>query len=180
MSRRVNVPQGFDDHSAFAQCIFAYAESPDATPLVFTGALGTAPRVLTGALFCTAHGTWLTTLEEPSAFARSWYCAARCPNLHQPTGAGRTAGRIVPARGPTDFGWDPVFEPDGFKQTCDAACFIARCVLLDLLPKRKLTCRQLASRRYAEMDKATKNSISHRYRALDQLRQHLIAITAKR
>ena len=26
-------------------------------------------------------------------------------------------GRIVPARGPTDFGWDPVFEPDGFHQT---------------------------------------------------------------
>ena len=46
---------------------------------------------------------------------------------------GRTEGRIVPARGPTDFGWDPVFEADGFGQT------------------------------YAEMDKEVKNSISHRY-----------------
>ena len=46
---------------------------------------------------------------------------------------GRTEGRIVPARGPTDFGWDPVFEADGFGQT------------------------------YAEMDKEIKNSISHRY-----------------
>lgn len=26
-------------------------------------------------------------------------------------------GRIVPARGPTDFGWDPVFQPDGYEQT---------------------------------------------------------------
>ena len=26
---------------------------------------------------------------------------------------GRTEGRIVQARGPTDFGWDPVFLPDG-------------------------------------------------------------------
>ena len=26
-------------------------------------------------------------------------------------------GKIVPARGPTDFGWDPVFQPDGFEQT---------------------------------------------------------------
>lgn len=26
---------------------------------------------------------------------------------------GRTGGRIVPARGPPDFGWDPVFEVDG-------------------------------------------------------------------
>lgn len=26
-------------------------------------------------------------------------------------------GRIVEARGATDFGWDPIFEPDGFDQT---------------------------------------------------------------
>jgi inosine triphosphate pyrophosphatase len=42
---------------------------------------------------------------------------------------------VVPARGPTDFGWDPVFEVSettGFGQT------------------------------YAEMDKAVKNTISHR------------------
>ena len=30
---------------------------------------------------------------------------------------GRTEGRIVPARGPTHFGWDAVFQPDGFEQT---------------------------------------------------------------
>lgn len=45
---------------------------------------------------------------------------------------GRTQGRIVPARGPPDFGWDPVFEAEGTGQT------------------------------YAEMDKTLKNSISHR------------------
>lgn len=56
---------------------------------------------------------------------------------------GRTPGRIVPARGPSDFGWDPVFEPEGFGET------------------------------YAEMDKDVKNGISHRYRALDQLRGFL-------
>lgn len=26
-------------------------------------------------------------------------------------------GKIVPARGPNDFGWDPVFQPDGYEQT---------------------------------------------------------------
>ncbi|KAL9274035.1 Inosine triphosphate pyrophosphatase-like protein [Drosera capensis] len=26
-------------------------------------------------------------------------------------------GRIVPARGPNDFGWDLIFQPDGHKQT---------------------------------------------------------------
>jgi inosine triphosphate pyrophosphatase len=49
------------------------------------------------------------------------------------TFVGQTPGRIVPARGPPDFGWDPIFEPDGFGQT------------------------------YAELDKVTKNTISHRW-----------------
>lgn len=32
---------------------------------------------------------------------------------------GRTEGKIVFARGPTHFGWDPVFEPDeGEGKTC--------------------------------------------------------------
>ena len=56
---------------------------------------------------------------------------------------GRTPGKIVPARGPTDFGWDPGFQPDGFETT------------------------------YAEMDKAEKNKISHRYRSLAKLQEHL-------
>jgi inosine triphosphate pyrophosphatase len=60
---------------------------------------------------------------------------------------GRTDGKIVPARGDAHFGWDPIFEPDGFGQT------------------------------YAEMDKAVKNGISHRFRALDKVRDHLLDIT---
>ncbi|GAA6048021.1 hypothetical protein JCM3770_000152 [Rhodotorula araucariae] len=58
---------------------------------------------------------------------------------------GKTEGKIVPARGPTHFGWDPVFEPD---------------------ESNGLT--------YAEMDGAEKNKISHRYRALDKLRKFLL------
>ena len=45
---------------------------------------------------------------------------------------GRTHGRIVPARGDNQFGWDPVFEPEGFGET------------------------------YAEMAAKVKNTISHR------------------
>ena len=30
---------------------------------------------------------------------------------------GKTEGTIVPARGPPDFGWDPIFEPIGSKLT---------------------------------------------------------------
>eukprot|EP00601_Ochromonadales_sp_CCMP2298_P002728 CAMPEP_0173190840 /NCGR_PEP_ID=MMETSP1141-20130122/12561_1 /TAXON_ID=483371 /ORGANISM="non described non described, Strain CCMP2298" /LENGTH=204 /DNA_ID=CAMNT_0014114979 /DNA_START=92 /DNA_END=706 /DNA_ORIENTATION=+ len=57
---------------------------------------------------------------------------------------GRTEGTIVAARGPLDFGWDPIFQPDGFDLT------------------------------YAELPKETKNTISHRYRSLSKLRDYLI------
>lgn len=57
---------------------------------------------------------------------------------------GITKGNVVDSRGPTDFGWDSIFEPEGFKET------------------------------YAEMDKKIKNTISHRFRALDKLRDYLI------
>ena len=57
---------------------------------------------------------------------------------------GKTDGKIVEPKGPTDFGWDPCFKPDGFDQT------------------------------YAEMPKATKNSISHRGRALAALKEHFM------
>jgi inosine triphosphate pyrophosphatase len=89
-----NLLAAYEDKSAYAQCIFAYAADADATtePLVFVG---------------------------------------------------QTPGTIVPARGPNAFGWDPVFQPAGYDVT------------------------------YAEMEKATKNSISHRFRALEKLRSHL-------
>ncbi|KAI9096923.1 inosine triphosphate pyrophosphatase [Phlyctochytrium arcticum] len=56
---------------------------------------------------------------------------------------GKTPGSIVPARGPATFGWDPIFQPDGFDKT------------------------------YAELDKATKNTISHRFRALEKVMEFL-------
>uniref|UniRef100_A0A7S0YDA5 Inosine triphosphate pyrophosphatase n=1 Tax=Polytomella parva TaxID=51329 RepID=A0A7S0YDA5_9CHLO len=85
---------GFEDKTAYAQCIFAYSPGPGFEPVTFVG---------------------------------------------------RTEGRIVAGRGPTDFGWDSVFEPLGFEET------------------------------YAEMPKVTKNLISHRYRSLEKLREYLVA-----
>ncbi len=58
---------------------------------------------------------------------------------------GRTEGSIVYPRGDNKFGWDPVFQPDGFNQT------------------------------FAEMDSDVKNKISHRYRSLKQLADYLKA-----
>lgn len=55
---------------------------------------------------------------------------------------GRQDGRIVQPRG-TKFGWDPIFQPDGFEMT------------------------------YAEMDSSVKNSCSHRQKALLKLAEYL-------
>jgi inosine triphosphate pyrophosphatase len=85
---------GFDDKSAYAQCIFSFTPSPSVEPICFVG---------------------------------------------------RTHGKIVAARGPLDFGWDPIFEPDGFEGT------------------------------YAELDKSVKNTISHRYRSLEKVREYIIS-----
>lgn len=57
---------------------------------------------------------------------------------------GKTQGEIVAPRGSRDFGWDACFQPSGHQQT------------------------------YGEMEKALKNTISHRFRAADKLRQHFV------
>ena len=49
---------------------------------------------------------------------------------------GQTHGKIVEARGENRFGWDPIFQPDGFEET------------------------------YSEMSSQVKNKISHRSKAL--------------
>lgn len=56
---------------------------------------------------------------------------------------GRTDGKIVPARGPPNFGWDPIFEVEDTGLT------------------------------YAEMETKQKNAISHRGRALKKVRAYL-------
>ena len=56
--------------------------------------------------------------------------------------SGRTDEMIVPARGPKNFGWDPIFQPTGYELT------------------------------YAELPKEIKNSISHRGRALQALSEY--------
>ena len=55
---------------------------------------------------------------------------------------GKTPGKIVEPRGSRDFGWDPVFQPEGYEKT------------------------------YAELPKEIKNTISHRFRAIDLMRSY--------
>ena len=91
----------------------------------------------------------LTAYQDKSAYAQCIFSYSPAPDVEPLVFVGRTPGKIVPARGPLDFGWDPVFEPDGFMQT------------------------------YAEMPKDIKNGISHRFRSLDLLRAHLLATLSK-
>lgn len=57
---------------------------------------------------------------------------------------GTVRGNIVQPKGNNLFGWDPCFRPEGYDQT------------------------------FAEMDSSIKNKISHRFNALNSLREYLI------
>ncbi|KAJ3049965.1 nucleoside triphosphate pyrophosphohydrolase ham1 [Rhizophlyctis rosea] len=85
----------------------------------------------------------LVGFDDKSATAICTFAYCPGPGKEVVLFEGRTEGRIVSARGPKDFGWDPIFLPDGFAET------------------------------YAEMAKETKNTISHRYRALEKLKTFL-------
>ena len=59
---------------------------------------------------------------------------------------GEVPGVIVSPRGPVDsFGWDPIFQPNGFDKT------------------------------FAELGSEQKNQISHRVKALNLFRRHTLA-----
>ncbi|KAL9122279.1 MAG: hypothetical protein Q9187_001175 [Circinaria calcarea] len=83
----------------------------------------------------------LLAYDDKSAQAICTFAYSEGPGHEPIVFQGRTTGKIVPARGPTDFGWDPIFEVQG--QT------------------------------YAEMDQEEKNQISHRFKALEKLKQWL-------
>jgi len=85
----------------------------------------------------------LAAYPDKTAYAQCIFSYSDGKDSEPEVFVGRTEGRIVPARGPADFGWDPVFEPAGFDRT------------------------------YAELDKDVKNSISHRFRALEKVKAFL-------
>ncbi|CAM9415653.1 unnamed protein product [Ascophyllum nodosum] len=82
----------------------------------------------------------LEGFEDKSAYAECVFSFCAGPGKEITVFVGRTEGTIVPARGPTNFGWDPVFQPLGWHQT------------------------------YAEMPNQDKNDISHRGKSLGMLK----------
>nr|XP_017827411.2 inosine triphosphate pyrophosphatase isoform X6 [Callithrix jacchus] len=91
----------------------------------------------------------LAGFEDKSAYALCTFALSTGhPNQPVRLFRGRTLGQIVAPRGCRDFGWDPCFQPDGYEQT------------------------------YAEMPKAEKNAISHRFRALLELQEYFGSVTS--
>ena len=86
----------------------------------------------------------LDGFEDRSAYAQTIVAYTDGPGEEVHVFDGRTNGKIVAARGPTDFGWDPVFEPD-----------------------------EGEGKTYAEMTKEFKNSISHRGRSFEKFKAFL-------
>ena len=86
----------------------------------------------------------LAAYEDKSAYAQTIFAFCAGPGQEALTFDGRVPGKIVPARGPPDFGWDPVFLPDGYTET------------------------------YAEMSKDVKTGMSHRTRSLTLLQGWLL------
>lgn len=85
---------------------------------------------------------------DKTAYAQTIIAFTTGPGQKVYTFDGRTRGRIVKARGPLDFGWDPIFEPD----SDDGGC----------------------GKTYAEMEKEKKNLISHRSRSFAKFLPFLI------
>ncbi|MDI1492425.1 MAG: nucleoside triphosphate pyrophosphohydrolase ham1 [Ramalina farinacea] len=55
----------------------------------------------------------LMAYEDKSAQAVCTFAYCQGPGHEPLIFEGRVTGRIVPARGPTNFGWDPIFEYEG-------------------------------------------------------------------
>ncbi|KAG8754017.1 nucleoside triphosphate pyrophosphohydrolase ham1 [Ceratobasidium sp. 428] len=86
----------------------------------------------------------LDGFETRAAFAQCNFAYSKGPGSEPIVFEGRTEGSIVRPRGPSKFGWDPVFQPvEGDGKT------------------------------YAEMTSEAKNKISHRFRSLEKLRKYL-------
>jgi inosine triphosphate pyrophosphatase len=88
----------------------------------------------------------IAAFQDKSAYAQTVVAFCPGPGQHVEVFDGRTMGKIVTARGKLEFGWDPVFEPD-----------------------------EGDGKTYAEMSKEEKDAISHRSRAMAQLKTYLTA-----
>jgi inosine triphosphate pyrophosphatase len=86
----------------------------------------------------------LMAYEDKSAIAKCTFAYKKYKGDHIYLFSGIINGTIINERGHNKFGWDPIFLPDGHTET------------------------------FAEMDTELKNTISHRYKALQLLKTFLL------
>lgn len=82
---------------------------------------------------------------------------------------GTTDGKIVPARGPNTFGWDPIIEIDGTGKTYVAALAVS----LTAARFAEMSAQEKNSVCRAQLRNATDLQLSHRAKALEKLKQYL-------
>ena len=87
---------------------------------------------------CEGLSKMLDGFEDKSAHAQCIFGYGTTKGGETHQFVGRTKGTIVRPQGDNAFGWDPIFMPDDFDKT------------------------------FAELDSTVKNTISHRYKALEQ------------
>jgi inosine triphosphate pyrophosphatase len=154
VNQKVDLPelQGEPEEISAEKCRLAASQVGGAvivedTSLCFNALNGLPGPYIKWFLEKTGHvglNNLLAAYDDKSAYAQTIFSFSPGPGGEVETFDGRVAGRIVPARGPTDFGWDPVFLPDGYDQT------------------------------YAEMEKTTKTAMSHRTVSLAKLQAWLM------
>eukprot|EP00919_Chromeraceae_sp_WS-2016_P044455 GHVR01106075.1.p1 GENE.GHVR01106075.1~~GHVR01106075.1.p1 ORF type:complete len:146 (-),score=14.16 GHVR01106075.1:197-634(-) len=110
-----NMLAAYEDKSGYAQCIFSYFDGVEEKPRTFIGRVQASLFVLF-LYFVPYIYVYICFLQ----------------------------GKIVPPRGGSQFGWDPIFEVDGTGKT------------------------------FAEMERDEKNSISHRKKSLELLKAYML------
>ena len=90
-------------------------------------------------------GLWkmISGFEDKTAYAQCTFAFCEGKGKEPVIFVGKCNGQIVEPRGENMFGWDPVFQPDGFDKT------------------------------FAELDAEVKNQISHRGNALKLVKEYL-------
>ncbi|GKY93868.1 hypothetical protein MPSEU_000353700 [Mayamaea pseudoterrestris] len=154
-SHKVDLPELQGDPVAIAKekCMIAAKEIGGAcltedTSLCFNALNGMPGPYIKWFLESCGHdglNAMLTGFDDNTAYAQTVVAFTKGPGKEVYVFDGRTDGKIVPARGSLDFGWDPIFEPlEGDGKT------------------------------YAEMNKSDKNAISHRGRSFAKLKTFLL------
>jgi XTP/dITP diphosphohydrolase len=141
-------------HAAMAAGLTALAddsglsiEALDGDPGIYSARWAGPNKDFDRAMEVIEHKLRIARDQHGRTSMRAWFTCALAvawPESHACVFEGRIDGDIVfPKRGGRGFGYDPIFQPDGYDVT------------------------------FAEMDPAEKDAVSHRHRAFEQLRAAL-------